>query len=281
MFFDWFTVGAQVLNFIILVFLMSRFLYRPVLRAIDAREKRIAAELSDADAARAQARKEREEYQQKNEDFAQQRAALLRKATDEAAVHRQRLIEEARQAADTLTNKRRDALHNEATSLNQAIGARAQQEVFAIARKVLTDLAGADLEQRLAEVFTHQVRSLDSSAKASLADAFETSAGPTLVRSAFELQPEQQCAIQNAINETFSGDIHLLFETSPPLVGGIELSTNGVKVGWTIAEYLTVLEDGVEELLKSNDMRAASSELNVGVSADPRPHEDKLGTLLQ
>ena len=49
---DWFTVGAQALNFIILVWLLKRFLYKPILNAVDAREKRIAAELADADAKR-------------------------------------------------------------------------------------------------------------------------------------------------------------------------------------------------------------------------------------
>jgi F-type H+-transporting ATPase subunit b len=49
---DWFTVGAQVLNFLILVWLLKRFLYKPILHAIDAREQRIAKELADADAKR-------------------------------------------------------------------------------------------------------------------------------------------------------------------------------------------------------------------------------------
>ena len=45
---DWFTVGAQALNFLILVWLMKHFLYKPILNAIDAREKLIATELADA-----------------------------------------------------------------------------------------------------------------------------------------------------------------------------------------------------------------------------------------
>jgi F-type H+-transporting ATPase subunit b len=49
---DWFTVGAQALNFLVLVWLMKRFLYKPILDAIDEREKRIAAELANADAKR-------------------------------------------------------------------------------------------------------------------------------------------------------------------------------------------------------------------------------------
>ena len=72
---DWFTVIAQVVNFLILVWLLKRFLYRPILDAIDAREKRIALALADADAKKVEAEKERDAFQQKNEAFDQQRAA--------------------------------------------------------------------------------------------------------------------------------------------------------------------------------------------------------------
>ena len=60
---DWFTVSAQVVNFLILVWLMKRFLYKPILHAIDAREQRIAKKIADADAKRAEAEKEREQWQ--------------------------------------------------------------------------------------------------------------------------------------------------------------------------------------------------------------------------
>ena len=93
---DWFTVGAQALNFLILVWLMKRFLYKPILHAIDEREKRIAAELADADAKKVEAKRERDEFQHKNDEFDQQRAALLGQATDEANAVRQRLLDEAR-----------------------------------------------------------------------------------------------------------------------------------------------------------------------------------------
>ena len=124
---DWFTVGAQALNFIILVWLLKRFLYKPILNAVDAREKRIAAELADADAKRAEAQKERDEFQHKNEEFDQQRAALLAKTTDEAKAERQRLFDDARKAADVLSAKRRETLRSEARNLNQAIRRRSNR----------------------------------------------------------------------------------------------------------------------------------------------------------
>src|ERR1700689_1894127 len=146
---DWFTVGAQALNFLILVWLMKRFLYKPVLHAIDEREKRIAAELANADAKKAEAQKEHDEFQHKNEEFDQQRAALMTNATGEAQAERQRLLDEARKAAADLSSKRQAALQSEEQNLHQVIRRRTQQEVFAIARKVLTDLATTSLEERL------------------------------------------------------------------------------------------------------------------------------------
>jgi F-type H+-transporting ATPase subunit b len=254
---DWFTVIAQAINFLILVWLMKRFLYKPILNAIDAREKRIAAELADADAKKAEAQKERDEFQHKNEEFDQQRAALLSQAADEAKAERQRLLDEARKAADALSAKRMEALRNDAHNLNQAISRRTQQEVFAIARKALTDLATTSLEERLGEVFTRRLREMDGQAKAGLADALKTASTPALVRSAFDLPAEQRAAIQNALNETFSAEIHVRFETAPDLVSGIELTTNGQKVAWSIADYLASLEKGVDELLKEKDKTEA------------------------
>ena len=257
---DWFTVGAQALNFIILVWLLKRFLYKPILNAVDAREKRIAAELADADAKKAEAQKERDEFQHKNEEFDQQRAALLSKATDEAKAERQRLLDDARKAADALSAKRQETLRSDANNLNQAIRRRTQQEVFAIARKALTDLATASLEERMSEAFTRRLRTIDGKAKEGSPRPSRQRPSLRVVRSAFDLPAAQRAAIQNALNETFSAEVHVRFETAPDLVSGIELTTNGQKMAWSIADYLASLEKGVGELLKEKDKPEAKAE---------------------
>jgi len=250
---DWFTVGAQALNFIILVWLLKRFLYMPILNAVDAREKRIAAELADADEKKTEAQRERDEFQRKSKEFDQQRAALLTKATDEAKVERQRLLDDARKAADALSAKRQEALRSDAYNLNRDIRRRTQQEVFAIARKALTDLAATSLDERMCEVFTRRLRAIDGKAKESLGEALKTASEPALLRSAFDLPAARRAAIQKALNETFSADVHVRFETAPDLVSGVELSSTGLKIAWSIADYLSSLEKGVGELLKEQD----------------------------
>lgn len=257
---DWFTVAAQVVNFLILVWLLKRFLYRPILDAIDARERRIARELADAAANMAEAQKERDEFRHKNEVFERQRVALIGEATDAAKAERERLLDAARETADTLAAKRQEALKVEQQSLGGALGRRAQDEVFAIARKALTDLATSSLEERMGEVFIRRLCELDGEAKAGLGDALKASSQPALVRSAFDLPAAQRAAIQNALNETFSAEIRVRFETAPDLVGGIELATDGQKVGWNIAGYLASLQQSVGELLQQTGKPPAEAE---------------------
>ena len=264
---DWFTVGAQALNFLVLVWLMKRFLYKPVLGAIDAREKGIAKELADAAAKMAEAEKQRADLQGRTDELEQQRAALLSKATDEAKAERQRLLDEARSAADALTATRQEALKSDARSLTQAISRRTQQEVFAIARKALADLATTSLEERLGEVFTRRLREMDSKAKATIAEALTKTSEPALVRSAFELPAVQRAVVQNAVNETFAADVRIRFETAPDVISGIELTVQGQRVAWSIASYLGSLEDAVDKLLAVDE----KSQAKPAPEPDPTP----------
>ena len=245
---DWFTVGAQALNFLILVWLMKRFLYKPILDAIDARERRIAKEIAEADAGKAEAAKEREEYRRKNETFDKERADRAARAAEDAKAEAARLLADARKAADALGAKRREALANEARNLSEAVLLRTQEEVFAIARKALGDLASTGLEQALAGVFIRKLGEMDAPSKAVFGAALKSGESPALVRSAFELPRDARDALRKALNETFAAEVRLDFLTAPDRIGGIEVAANGQKLAWSIADYLDSLQAAVAGL---------------------------------
>ena len=268
---NWFTVIAQAINFLILVWLLKRFLYKPILHAIDEREKGIATQLAQAEAKKAEAQKDRDDFQHKNEAFDQERAALLKKATDEAKAERQRLLDEARKDADSLRAKRQDALRNEQRNLSQEIIRWTQKEVFAITRKTLADLASTSLEERMGDVFVHRVRALTGAAKEQLATAFKTSNHTVSVHSAFDLPPAQRTAIESAVKETFGPEAQVQFETAPELVCGIDLSTNGHKVSWSIADYLATLEKSAGELLHKEAKPEPKAEAKPEPKAEAKP----------
>ena len=247
---DWFTVGAQTLNFLILVWLLKRFLYQPILDALDAREKGIARKLADASAQKAEAGRERDEFQHKNEEFDKQRAALLNEATTAAKAERLRLLDEARQAADALSVKRHVALKSEQESLSEEIGRQTRKEVFAIARKTLAELAGTTLEERMGELFTQRLQEFDGAAKTAFVKAVKASSDPVVVRSAFDPSAKRKTAIQKALEHMCSDEIEVNFETAPDLLSGIEVSANGLKIAWSIPDFLGTLEKNVTDLLK-------------------------------
>ena len=268
---DWFTVAAQIVNFLILVWLLKHFLYKPILDAIDAREKRIAAELADADTKKAEAEKEHTDFEDKNRVFDQQRSALLGKAADEAKAERERLIDQAKKDAESLRVTQADALRGDQVRLGSEITLLAEREVFAIARKALTDLATVSLEERVGEVFTRRLRELDPKAKELLGAALKNSPQPALIRSAFDLPADQKAAIQNALNETFSTVVRIKFEDSQDVVCGIELTANGQKVAWSIASYLTELSKKVSDLVDTQSPPAGTAVPKPEPAKSPAP----------
>jgi F-type H+-transporting ATPase subunit b len=255
---DWFTVGAQMLNFLILVWLLKRFLYKPILNAIDARENRIAAELAEATATKIAAEREREEFQKKGTALDEQRDAILGRAAEEAKAEREGLLAQAHQAAATLRLKYESVMRNDQMSLSLEITRMAQGEVFAIARKALADLAGADLEERMSAAFTRRLRQMDTQAKESLGAALEKSP-ESVVRSTFDIPATQRATIQRALDETFATEIRIRFEISPDTICGIELTAGEQKLAWSLAEYLANLEKEVSSLVDAQPMPATRS----------------------
>jgi F-type H+-transporting ATPase subunit b len=257
---DWFTILAQGVNFLVLVWLMKRFLYKPILHALDEREKKIAAKLSDAEKKMSDAEKEREELKNKIKKFDEERTALMSQATAEVKTEKDRLLGEAKKTIEESNLKRQEALNREKKNLNESILHQTQQEVLATARKILKDLTNVSLEVQTVAIFIERLRQLSQDKKKLLSTAIKSSSDPVVIRTSFEIPEAQSAAVQNIIKELFGEKIEIQFLTSPDLIGGIELNSNGQKVAWSISDYLSVFEEGVDELL-------TKSEKNVAIAA--------------
>lgn len=247
---DWFTVGAQVLNFMALVWLMRRFLYKPVLSAIDAREQRVAQATAAAERQASDVQKSREELLTERKTFEDQRGALLARSELDAKTQGERLLNSARQAAESLTSRQTAALLAEAAALADRLARLAAAESIDIARSALKDLADADLEERISAVFALRLRGMDPKPREALGLSLKRSESVPVVASCFTLSDHERATIQTAVNETFSADIALRFENSAHGIAGIELTSGGQRLSWTIAGYLKDLDEKVAALLK-------------------------------
>jgi len=249
---NWFTIIAQVLNFLILVWLLKRFLYKPILKAIDEREGKIAAQIKDAEMQDTKAKKEQVEFRKKNESFDMEKKDLMDKAIAETNEERQKLIEDARDEATQLRSKLKRSLKEMQENLNHDIVQKTQQEVFAIARKTLSDLASLSLEEQATNIFIKRLNDLANKEKKQFVEAFKTSSNPILVQSAFDLPEKQQADIKSAVNEILETETHFQFKTTPELISGIELTSSGYKLAWSISEYINSLQKSIFETMKED-----------------------------
>jgi F-type H+-transporting ATPase subunit b len=245
-----FTVVAQVLNFLVLVWLMKRYLYKPILSAIEEREKKIQGQLDDAKNDKAEAKAEQDEFSKKNQVFDQQKKDLMDRATAEAEAQGQKLLNEAKNNAKTLQDKLETASKAQQEDLNHRLEQKTEQEVFAITKKVLADLADVSVEAQSVVAFIRRINDLKANEKAQFIQALQTGSGPILVKSGFELAEKQQDEIERAVGKMLGTKLSLEFKTAPALIGGIELSTKGYKLAWSIAAYLSSFEKNVAEANK-------------------------------
>jgi len=171
---NWFTVIAQIVNFLILVWLLRRFLYKPILNAIKEREQKIATQLKDSNAKMAQAKKEQDEFKQKNDAFDKQKSGMMAKVASDAETERQKLLEEARNQANALSAKIAEASKKSLEQMKNGIIQKTQDEVFAISRKTLSDLASAGLEEQSAKIFIARLNEFNTEEKKKFIEDFKS-----------------------------------------------------------------------------------------------------------
>ncbi len=239
---DWITVAAQLLNFAVLVWLLKRFLYRPILDGIEARERDIAERIAAADAAKAEA----------DADAARHRAALDAVASEKAA-----LLESARQEAEALAEERRAAAEQaEAAELAawrqaaaeraryaDALGADGAEALLALAGKALRDLADDDLEARIAGRFVDRI--------AEAADALRAAggrAGQAAITTRGTLPASVQTRLEAAFREHVA-DAPISFDTNADQAPGVVLQFGAARIEWTLESYLKELSGMLAERL--------------------------------
>lgn len=244
---DWFTIIAQVINLLVLLWLMKRFLYKPIIHAIDEREKRIAGELADAETTKETAQKLKEEYDRKNEDLKGQSASFLKSARDEAQTEKLRLLQETREAAVMLSEERKELLIEEEKTLRTTVSRRTHDQVLAVSRKVLADLAGTNVDEQIVAVFIQKLHDLNVEEIKVLSTALKTGSGSVTIQTAFDILKELRTRIETSIKELLGSDACIAFKTAPELISGIELAVNGQKVCWSVSDYLSTIEEGIKD----------------------------------
>lgn len=257
---DWFTVAAQIVNFLILAALLKFFLYNRIVKAMDERERNINGRLEAAEQQRQAAEAEAMSYRRQQQAFEAKRAEMLAQVREEADSQRQALMTQARQEVERLQTRWHQAIRDEKDAFLRDLRQRASQQMYAMARRVLADLAHADLEQQIITAFLDQLQALDDSAWQAIATSRQDARQPLVIHSAFHL-PQASCQkLREVLQQHLGASVDIHFATSADLMCGIELQTEGQKIAWSLEHYLETLEENLATAFDEEIREGAETE---------------------
>ena len=244
---DWLTVAAQVVNFLILVYLLKRFLYKPVIAAMDRREARIRDRLEKAREREQEAESRAESYESAQAELEAEREQALEDAREQAEALRERLIDEAREAVANRRAKWRESLATEQSRMARDIQTRSAEAVVEIARRAVSDLAGYQLEAAVFERFLEALEQADENTWQTLARA----EGPLRLRSSFSLDETQRSQFEQWLDERLDHPPGVDYELDEELLCGLALEGNGQRLSWSMGRFLDALDEQMLQRLES------------------------------
>lgn len=243
---DSFTIIAQIINFLILIYLLKRFLFNRIIQIMDEREKQITDQMQDAKTAKETAQKELDEQQRIREELQEKWNEMLVQAKKDAQKKREELVKDARSKIDEEQKNWREAISKQRTAFLRDLRYLSCEQVCQMSRKVLSDLAGEKLENQLIENFLIQLGKLSKEEKNDFIRFIDKDERKIWVDSSFQLTREKESEIRKILEKIIGDKIEINFKVSPKLICGIETRTEGKKISWNIENYL----DGLEEQLK-------------------------------
>lgn len=241
---DWLTVTAQIANFLILIALLTRFLYRPIIANMEARKQHIETRLHEAEQVQAKAERLIAAYRGKLTALEEDRTRLLVEARREAEAEREALLEKARLEVEEKRRQWQQALALEQAALLRELKTLVAEQVVELARKALRDLAGQELEERLIESFLQKLSALSDEQRRILVEGGDD----WVVVTGFPLEPVVREQVLAALERLKPGVV-VQFEQRDELVCGIALEAGGRVWRWNLAAYLDELEARLAQAL--------------------------------
>lgn len=248
---DWLTVAAQIANFLVLIWLLQRFLYRPITEAMTQREARIEERLSDAKTRLKEAEDEAEALRKEREELENSRQEMLEEARAEADDLKQRLEQDIRDEVEQKRKDWRDMLEDERTDFVRDMQRKAGHRVLDIAAQIVTQFTAGGMDDRIAQRFIKQLEDLDADTCEKMAAAASSSDSPALVETATAMDTQARRKITRAIHELFETDIEVEYRADDEVLLGVRLTISEQTVEWSASRHLKRLNRELDEVLET------------------------------
>ncbi|WP_319576030.1 hypothetical protein [uncultured Desulfobacter sp.] len=248
---DGFTTIAQVINFLLLVYLLHRFLYAPIIRVMDEREKKIAQTLAQAKLAEETAKQNALELEKEKQLFFTTKEKRMAEVRHDIEMWRDKQMAAVKDEIENLRQASINKLESDQQTFLNALKTQVTRQVISISEKAMKDLAEQRLENRIIFVFLEKVKALEQKIE------MKNYTGEVRVTSGFDVAPEMTTILSEKFSEWFPKSQSVVFHRSEALGLGIEVTVGDHKTVWNLNNYLKNLENDIRSHLKADFRQAA------------------------
>jgi len=242
--FDWSTLALQLVNFAILVWLLQRFLYRPILRLVDARRAALEREHAEAASAAESAKRQLSELQAQRTGIAGERAEALARAQEEGRQLLTTRREQAERDAATLMEEARRTLAHEREQVLEEARHAALDLAADMVRRVLAEIPEPLRVRAWLERIERHLGSLPPAERAALSSEL-TASSPLKVLTACPVAAEAEEAWRSGLRAALGSNVAVVFETDPALIAGAELRFPHAKLTFSVEGAIAALQQEV------------------------------------
>lgn len=243
---DWITVAAQLANFLVLVWLLKRFLYRPILDGIDAREAEITERMEVALRVKEEARTMEADYRSQLAALQSEQASVSDAARRKAEEERDVLLADAHDRIERERAAWQAHLDEEALNFTTKMQEAAGHALLELTRKALLDLADQSLEAHIAAHLAEKISTMDGDLRHAAGNPDEAS-----VTSQDSLPPAIKDDLVVELRRRFP-EIAVHFETNARQSPGLSLHIGGAHLEWTVETYIDGLGTRMVEQLATD-----------------------------
>lgn len=236
---DLFTLVAQIINLIILLLLLRKFLYLPVLKAVAERQKAIADELESAETARKEAQSAEAKSIKQMQKLEAQKQKILLQAHDKAEKLGAELNEKAHAEYRQAQQQFRDRMKAEQSNFELAMQKSVAEQFNRFAEKALEQIADADINVLAVKKLIAKIEALPEETKKEYIKAFHGKK-KIKIQSAMELPAKMQKELENYLRSAWqiSSEVQFVYELKPELLGGLCVGAEEQLVAWNFEVYM-------------------------------------------
>lgn len=235
---NWSTFVLEIINFLVLLWILKRFLYKPVLDVIARRRAGIEKTLTDAKTLHADAEKLQEQYESRLSDWEQEKQYARETLAQELEAERVRKIEELKTSLEQEKEKTRVAEKRHQLDATRKIEETALILGARFATHLVEEASGPDTELRLVELLINELSQLSAERIKALQASYEKKPEEIVVHSAFPLPHDLAQHLAEAIATVTNPEIPLRFEQDSKLLAGVQIIIGSLILGANLKDEL-------------------------------------------